>query len=221
MIIFREGNYHCVLQLVATLNNGLGIKAYLDHIIDKCDLLNNIREAIIVQRISMYNIVKIDYSISGNSDVLQKAFGFLDRYLFLLAFTSYLDEQNGLFEISFSDWLRSRPEILNMLRRTRKMIPALSAFRPIHDLSVFLDETGQDVWSDHDFHANEMETYTIKSRKGVVLGPYTILKEDYWAKEPHSQHEIVGAANFRQVQNLPVFGVAQPTIQGYYISLTF
>jgi Inositol hexakisphosphate len=47
-----------------------------------------------------------------------------------------------------------------------------------------------------------------------VLGPYTILKEDYWSKEAHVGTAIEGAANFRQVQTLPLYGVAQPTIQG-------
>jgi hypothetical protein len=52
MLNAMEGNYHCVLQLVATLNSGSAIKGVLDSAIDKCDLLNHLREAILVQRIS-------------------------------------------------------------------------------------------------------------------------------------------------------------------------
>ena len=61
----------------------------------------------------------------------------------------------------------------------------------------------------------ELETLAIKSRKGIVLGPYTILKEDYWSKEERGKDAIEGAANFRQVENLAVYGVAQPTYQGF------
>lgn len=51
MLNAMHGNYYYVLQLVATLNNGTQMKHILDSAIDKCDLLNNLRESIIIQRI--------------------------------------------------------------------------------------------------------------------------------------------------------------------------
>lgn len=98
---------------------------------------------------------------------MKKALGYLDRYLFLLAFTSYLDEQSKLsIEISFTEWLRGRPEVFNILRTTRTF-PTIASFRPIHDLAGFLDETGRrESWdSELDLNSNEIEQLAIKVDK--------------------------------------------------------
>ena len=56
----------------------------------------------------------------------------------------------------------------------------------------------------------------ILSRAGAVLGRQTILKDDHF---PGCQNSaltplVEGAPNFRQVEGLPVYGVAIPTVSG-------
>ena len=78
--------------------------------------------------------------------------------------------------------------------------------------------------------ANELEKFVIKGRQGSVLVQNTILKLDQWSKESKlSNTHIEGATNFRywicylfeltyhflrKIPGWPLYGVAQPTIQG-------
>jgi hypothetical protein len=61
----------------------------------------NLREVILIHR--------VHYSNTGDLSSLEKARGCLERYFFLLAFCSYVNETIDLkFEIHFSEWLRAR-----------------------------------------------------------------------------------------------------------------
>ena len=56
----------------------------------------------------------------------------------------------------------------------------------------------------------------ITSRAGAVLGRQTILKDDHFPGCQNSKLTplVEGAPNFRQVEGLPVYGVAIPTVNG-------
>ncbi|KAI8918923.1 inositol hexakisphosphate-domain-containing protein [Entophlyctis helioformis] len=208
------GNYHCIQQLMSVLVNGVAAKNALDEAINRCDVLTNLRENILTHRVK--------YSLTTESSSLSRAFGCLERYFFLLAFGAYVSEwQPDGLSLTFSAWFKARPEIWNMLEYMRREASSLSLFRPIEDLSVF----SQDVSQPPAFLAGwgpsverppvtELDKHVIKSRKGTVLGPHTILKEDFWTKGVSSQSHIEGAANFRKIHGLPVYAVAQPTVQG-------
>ena len=60
------------------------------------------------------------------------------------------------------------------------------------------------------------ESAVLSSRRGSVLGTGTILKSDHFpgAQNKKLRPIIDGAPNFRQVEGLPVYGVAIPTIDG-------
>ncbi|KAH6592131.1 hypothetical protein BASA50_008276 [Batrachochytrium salamandrivorans] len=206
------GNYYCIQQLTIVLADGSDAKRALDQAINRCDVLTNLRENILVNRLL--------YSTTTDSSYLQKAFGCLERYFLLLAFCSYVNKQlTKGYRISFSEWLKSRQEIWNMIENFRSDSSSLSIFRPIDDLSAFSQDT---------LHANslvgwgpnkqpavrELDKHVIRSRKGIVLGPQTILKEDSWSKDELSSSKIEGARNFRKIRGLPVYAVAQPTLQG-------
>ncbi|KAH6582488.1 hypothetical protein BASA61_008518 [Batrachochytrium salamandrivorans] len=206
------GNYYCIQQLTIVLADGSDAKKALDQAINRCDVLTNLRENILVNRLL--------YSTTTDSSYLQKAFGCLERYFLLLAFCSYVNKQlTKGYRISFSEWLKSRQEIWNMIENFRSDSSSLSIFRPIDDLSAFSQDT---------LHANslvgwgpnkqpavrELDKHVIRSRKGIVLGPQTILKEDSWSKDELSSSKIEGARNFRKIRGLPVYAVAQPTLQG-------
>jgi hypothetical protein len=61
----------------------------------------NLREVILLNRVR--------YSNSGDMKSLEKALGCLERYFFLLAFCSYVEESiDSNFASKFSDWIQSR-----------------------------------------------------------------------------------------------------------------
>ncbi|KAJ3086244.1 hypothetical protein HK102_013370 [Quaeritorhiza haematococci] len=207
------GNYQVILQLASVLQSGSSCKKILDEVINRCDAMVNLREVVLLFR--------VQYSSSGDLAALEKALGCLERYFFLLAFASYVNEHlSSGFNMTFRDWIRSRSEIYRMLEHMRRKGPRLYMFRPIEDLTVLSDsgmKPGLVGWGRAPPTrpiANELEKYVIKSRQGTVLVPYTILKVDHWSKEVLSHSEIEGAPNFRKIPGLNIYGVAQPTIQG-------
>jgi hypothetical protein len=54
------------------------------------------------------------------------------------------------------------------------------------------------------------------SRNGEVLGSQTVLKSDHCpgCQNPRLPERVEGAPNFREVPGFPVYGVANPTIDG-------
>ena len=56
----------------------------------------------------------------------------------------------------------------------------------------------------------------MANRAGSVLGPNTMLKADHFpgCQHPDLPTVLEGAPNFRQVEGLPVYGVAIPTLDG-------
>ena len=60
------------------------------------------------------------------------------------------------------------------------------------------------------------DAFVLSSRRGSVLGLGTILKSDHFpgAQNKKLRPIVDGAPNFRQVDGLPVYGVAIPTIDG-------
>ncbi|KAI9099760.1 inositol hexakisphosphate-domain-containing protein [Phlyctochytrium arcticum] len=202
------GNYQCISQLASVISNGGIYKKVLDEVIDRCDVMVNLREVTLIHR--------VDYFFDGNPVSLRRALGCLERYFFLLAFCSYVDKYSTTgYQHSFSEWLKLRPEILVMLENFRNPGPQLHLFRPVEDLSLLStgpDSRGAMMRDNARPTAFELERQVVNSRRGTVLGPHTILKVDHWQQE--MQDTIEGAANFRKVPGLNVYSVAQPTIQG-------
>lgn len=99
------GNYQCVLKLTSVIKDGSKIKRIVDEAINKCDRLINLREEILIYRVS--------YSVTGNMEFLEKSLGFLERYCYLLTFCAFVHEKgNENDNSSFQNWLQSRPGIL-------------------------------------------------------------------------------------------------------------
>lgn len=202
------GNYNLVMSLASVLENGLGVKQLLDDVINRCDALVNLREEILMNRVR--------HSVNGEEKFLEKALGFLERYFFLLAFASYVQEGitrvgGDETSVSFSTWMKARPEIWNMLQSLRKKGPQLFLFRPVEDLSAFSNIIRG---ASETTNSRELDTVAIKNRSGAVLTHQTILKLDNWHAETTSRSGIEGAPNFRHIHGTRLFAVAQPTYSG-------
>lgn len=103
---------------------------FLPFIFILADAVVNLREDILMNRVR-----QTKQSASDNDTFLSKALSGLQRYFFLLAFTSYINESaDTRFETRFSSWVKARTEIWTMLQHIRRKGPQLYLFRPVDDL---------------------------------------------------------------------------------------
>ncbi len=79
-----HGQYHVILDLMSVIDTGPTCKRLLDEIINRCDAVVNLREAILMHR--------VEHSVHGDFSSIEKGIGCLERYFSLLAFTSYVNE---------------------------------------------------------------------------------------------------------------------------------
>ena len=170
----------------------------------------NLREIILMHRIRQFAGDGSGTDDQKTDASLKQASSCLERYFFLVAFSSYvLDTADTDFGINFSTWLRQRKEVYVRLEKLRRKRMPLNLFRPVADLTTTL---ATKTVAKAPF--NELERYIIANRNGAVLAPNTILKIDHWTPAT-SEKDVVGAPNYRQVPGSNVFGVGQPTVEGF------
>ncbi|KAK0547224.1 hypothetical protein OC845_004211 [Tilletia horrida] len=267
--------------------NKIDSKEIVDWAIDSCDQVLNLREAILQERLryavgdgSDINTnapfpngsVGMASSAGGSADAtvhLYRASKHLEKYIFLLAFASYVSGSlSAKFEYRFADWLRDRREIWGLVGRMRGAAAAVIAgggagmagrmlafFDPIADLSQISGGAGAGLpWSsnrDRDgqltrtshgtfgdsFAGDEFAEHVVRSRAGIVLRPFMLLKNDIWFSfddgddnnpSPNSLSvrgsslapraaigpKVRGSVNFRRIAQSHVFATGQPTVEG-------
>ncbi|XP_045796771.1 paladin-like [Trifolium pratense] len=207
----RRGEYAVIRSLVRVLEGGVDGKRQVDKVIDKCASMQNLREAIGTYRNSILrqpDEMKREASLSFFVE-------YLERYYFLICFAVYLHSERDMLHSStaghssFSDWMRARPELYSIIRRLLRRDPmgalGYSSLKP--SLKMIAEST--------DGRPSEMGNVAAL-RKGEVLGSQTVLKSDHCpgCQNPSLPDRVDGAPNFRKVPGFPVFGVANPTIDG-------
>ena len=234
------GNYNVITDLLKVLVDGEEGKRLLDIAINQCsppllppppsgflgailltiqyqfekkkmdvvgDTMINLRESILIHRVAG--------QAENKRASLSKGVDYLDRYFCLVVFSNYCHtvlegSSSSAIPVTFSQWKMARHEIVSMHERLRRRGVSVISFRPLEDLAVL--RTAKNLMrTDLDL--------LVKKRKGRVLGSANILKIDYWASstdEPSKAESSIcpGAPNFRQVGQSPIFGVAQPTVEG-------
>ncbi|CAN8267845.1 unnamed protein product [Cochlearia groenlandica] len=207
----RRGEYAVVRSLIRVLEGGVEGKRQVDKVIDKCASMQNLREAIATYRSSILrqpDEKKREAALSFFAE-------YLERYYFLICFAVYLHSEGSfllsgsLGHVSFTDWMRARPELYSILRRLLRRDPmgALGYASMKPSLTKIAEST--------DGRPHEMSVVAAL-RSGAVLGSQTVLKSDHC---PGCQilslpERVEGAPNFREVPGFPVYGVANPTIDG-------
>ncbi|XP_078444624.1 metal ion-binding protein isoform X2 [Wolffia australiana] len=208
----RRGEYAVIRSLIRVLEGGVEGKKQVDKVIDRCASMQNLREAIAGYR----------NSILRQPDEMKRAASlsffveYLERYYFLICFAVYIHTERaalrtaGSDQVSFADWMRARPELYSILRRLLRRNPmgalGCSAAKP--KLMKIAEAGGVD-------RPCEM-SIVAALRSGEVLGRQTVLKSDHCPGcQNHALPERVdGAPNFRGVAGFPVYGVANPTVDG-------
>ncbi|KZT29832.1 hypothetical protein NEOLEDRAFT_1174835 [Neolentinus lepideus HHB14362 ss-1] len=216
------GNYSVILSLLGCLDNGLAAKKLVDRVIDSCDHVTNLREDILAHRIR-YSLTTT-LAEGSREEFLDKAVRSLEKYFFAIAFSSYVDTQDG-FVTSFSDWLMARTEIWSQVTFLRKTHGSrLNVFAPVNDLSA-LSKTGSEgralvlgkkndvAVSGGQILGDEYSDHVVKNRSGIILREGTLLKSDQWLSESqHVEHGVRGAINFRNIPGSKIYALGQPTI---------
>ncbi|KAJ0985221.1 hypothetical protein J5N97_003577 [Dioscorea zingiberensis] len=207
----HRGEYAVIRSLIRVLEGGTEGKRQVDKVIDQCDSMQNLREAIGAYRNSILrqpDEMKREASLSFFVE-------YLERYYFLICFAVYIHKERTVLhgisaeQISFSDWMRARPELYSILRRLLRRDPmgalGYSSQKP------FL----MHITESADGRPHEMSVVATM-RDGEVLGSQTVLKSDHC---PGCQNltlpeRVDGAPNFREVPGFPVYGVGNPTVDG-------
>ncbi|KAL7112367.1 hypothetical protein ACP275_04G000100 [Erythranthe tilingii] len=207
----RRGEYSVIRSLIRVLEGGVEGKRQVDKVIDKCASMQNLREAIASYRSSILcqaDEMKREASLSFFVE-------YLERYYFLICFAVYLHtEREALYPVSpgqcsFTEWMRARPELYSILRRLLRRDPmgALGYANPKPSLANSAGSA--------DRRPLEM-SQVAALRNGEVLGSQTVLKSDHCpgCQHPCLRERVEGAPNFREIPGFPVYGVANPTVDG-------
>ncbi|KAJ1512186.1 hypothetical protein HMI56_004394 [Coelomomyces lativittatus] len=202
MVAAVQGNFNIILDLVKLLEaeGDIGFKPHLDAIIDHCDAVINLREEILFHRIK--------HSADHGTDLdLKKACFSLLRYFYLVAFSAFSIGDD--FEKStFSDWLAERPEINQMALSLKSPQLQLQVFRPVEDLSLLAGQEEDNV--------SEVESFVLSHRNGTLLTPGTLIKIDTCSDKTQPEpSSLPGTYRFRKIPNSNIFGVSQPTAEGF------
>lgn len=237
------GDFNVIRALCGILDEGLDDKVVVDLAIDSAAHLTNLREVILLERVS-YALSGTDTAAgAGVQDAakparahhLDKAVRALELYFFLCAFASYVSgSQKAVFEHSFADWLKMRSEIWNTIRRIRTKGKQLYLFDPVADLSQLsssavlagrsrlrLGMTPANLFgNERSMAGDEFAEHHIRNlRSGIILRQGTLLKEDVWQAQREARPTadvlpVRGAINFRRIPGTAIFASGQPTVDG-------
>ncbi|KAI9099076.1 hypothetical protein K1719_024843 [Acacia pycnantha] len=207
----RKGEYAVIRSLCRVLEGGVEGKRQVDKVIDRCASMQNLREAIATYR---NNILRQPDEMKREAS-LSFFVEYLERYYFLICFAVYIHSErptsrsSSAGHSSFADWMRARPELYSILRRLLRRDPmgALGYSSLMPSLKKIAEST--------DGRPSDIGVVAAL-RTGEVLGSQTVLKSDHCpgCQNPSLPERVEGAPNFREVPGLPVYGVANPTIDG-------
>lgn len=200
----RRGEYTVIRSLIRVLEGGVEGKRQVDKVIDKCASMQNLREAIATYR----NSILRQPDEMKRAALLSFFVEYLERYYYLICFAVYLHTERSPSHFNFYHWMKARPELYTIIRRLLRRDPmgalGYSNIRPLNKVN----KSG-------DGEPCEMGIVAV-SRTGEVLGSQTVLKSDHCpgCQQPNLPERVEGAPNFREIPGFPVYGVANPTIEG-------
>ncbi|KAH9319094.1 hypothetical protein KI387_020863 [Taxus chinensis] len=208
----RRGEYTVIRSLIRVLEGGVEGKRQVDKIIDKCSAMQNLREAISAYR----NSIQRQPDEKKRESALSFFVEYLERYYFLICFAVYIQTDRVALcsfpsrQSSFADWMKARPELYSILRRLVRRDPMCALRYGMLKPSIM-----KKIAASTDGRPSDMDTVAAK-RNGEVLGRQTVLKSDHCSSCQNLSlpERVEGAPNFREVPGFPVYGVANPTVDG-------
>ncbi len=126
---YKRGEYRIILQLISVLQYGKLSKMLTDKAIDMCEHLQNLRSAIYDYKLRME---ASEVGSKKHEQLKEVGLNYLVRYFYLITFADYLlevlaqrDEMDSNLDIpltAFSEWLRDRKEIKNILKSSNQCL---------------------------------------------------------------------------------------------------
>ncbi|KAJ0650990.1 putative protein-tyrosine phosphatase [Helianthus annuus] len=200
-----RGEYTVIRSLIRVLEGGVEGKRQVDKVIDKCSSMQNLREAIATYR----NSILRQPDEMKRAALLSFFVEYLERYYYLICFAVYLHTEKSSSNFTFYHWMKARPELYTIIRRLLRRDPmgalGYANIKPLNKINK----------SGDGHHPSEMGIVAV-SRTGEVLGSQTVLKSDHCpgCQQPNLPERVEGAPNFREIPGFPVYGVANPTVEG-------
>ncbi|XP_010035529.2 paladin isoform X2 [Eucalyptus grandis] len=207
----RRGEYAVIRSLIRVLEGGVEGKRQVDKVIDKCASMQNLREAIATNR---NNILRQPDEMKREA-TLSTFVEYLERYYYLICFAKYIHSEreslcsSSLGRCTFAEWMKARPELYSIICRLLRRDPmGALGYASLEPSLMKMAESA-------DGRPYEMGVVAA-SRIGEVLGSQTVLKSDHCpgCQNQSLPERVEGAPNFREVPGFPVYGVANPTIDG-------
>ncbi|KAK9950366.1 hypothetical protein M0R45_005859 [Rubus argutus] len=181
----RRGEYAVIRSLIRVLEGGVEGKRQVDKVIDKCASMQNLREAIAIYRNS---ILRQPDEMKREAS-LSFFMEYLERYYFLICFAVYIHSlrSSSSDHSSFADWMKARPELHSIIRRLLRRDPmGALGYATLKPSLKNIDESADD-------RPSEMGVVAAL-RKGESEWMVLLISE--------------------RVPGFPVYGVANPTIDG-------
>ena len=211
MSSYRAGNWNAIVRLVRLLSNGRTAKSIVDHAIDMCGRIHNIRDAIVDSFLKAER-ARVDDTHQVHSTYMT---AHLKRYFYLICFQAYLlNLPNDVLTVAsnknhtFQQWLHDRPELV-------KLTDTFTIDDFDHELliSKSTTPTGTQLSTPQ---LSVDEQFVLK-RHGAVLGKNIIIKSEYYAKS--QQLNTLSAdtrtnTSYRKLHNIPLGATAQVSVLG-------
>lgn len=111
-------------KITRLFENGVECREVLDHLIDRCSAMQNIRKAVLYHR-KVFNQQHVEPRVRRIA--LNRGAECLERYFCFIAFAAYLGSEafngfcgQGESRITFKTWLHQRPEVQAMKKSIRQ-----------------------------------------------------------------------------------------------------
>eukprot|EP00854_Cymbomonas_tetramitiformis_P001478 gene1478-2104_t len=204
-----EGSFPCVRALLRSLDGAVEGKRIVDDIFDRCNAMQNLREAILSY---LPYLEKAKENEKKKAAAYKRGVEYLERYFVLIAFATWA-KSDHFQKSSFQSFWHKHPELESILHRLVWKKPPAALVFP----DKFTPGIMGAIPSFPDDTVDLNPKLVMEARSGVVLSPLTVLKADPFptCHTAGLRGQIEGAPNFHRVEGgLPVFGVGVPTKSG-------
>lgn len=198
-----------IRKITRLLVDGVESRAVLDGVIDRCAMMQNLRQAVLHYR-KVFNNQNLEHH--KRRAALKRGAEYLERYFMLIAFIAYLSSEAfdgfctpGGVGTPFKSWLHKMPEIQEM-KWSIRLRPAQVFAIPEVEFRSFGDPKEEDP---------VMEA-VVKARNGSVLVKRSILKMYFFPGQKTSPGFVTseGAPHVCKVDGVPVYSSATPSLNG-------
>lgn len=177
-VSIEKQNLVVISRMLRLLPDGYAAKCDLDEIVDDCASVVNLRDSIVRIDGSLLRhegLVAVQKQLSHDKlqrDALEKGVESLDRYLVLLAFSSWV--RRG-FPMSFKTWRASLPEVQQLRHLVRQNpLAALEYSAPLDGGHISTQVADAQL--------------VVAHRHGTVLAPWNILVQHFLVEDGVGKH---------------------------------